>query len=130
VGVHICHIGLRGHDARGEWVEIANDGPAAISLTGLEVTDYTTTQQRPHIYRFPLAVGDGNLMLSPGNSAFLFSGPGEGARLDDGDLLLFWNLQTNVWNDSGDVAYLRRTSDGTFVDHMTVGSPKRHPGGH
>jgi hypothetical protein len=33
------------------------------------------------------------------------------------------------WNNSGDVAYLRRL-DGTFVDSLTVGHPARHPNGH
>lgn len=129
MGIHICHIGLRGSDARGEWVEVANNGTVTVSLTGLEITDYTGTQRVPHIYRFPLAVGGANLTLDPGDSAYVFTGEGKNERLQGGDLLLFWDRQSSVWNNSGDVAYLRKL-DGTFVDHMTVGSPKRHPGGH
>jgi len=68
-------------------------------------------------------------MLSPGNSAYVFSGRGENERLDDGDLLLFAGRSAPIWNNDGDVGYLRRT-DGIFVDSRTVGDPKRHPNGH
>ena len=128
-GLHVCHIGLRGDDRRGEWVEIANGSNTVLGLTGLKITDYTATQQDVHIYTFPPAVGGGTLTLGPGASAFVFTGPGKSERLPDGDLLLFAGRGAPIWNNGGDVAYLRR-ADGTFIDHMTVGHPKRHPGGH
>lgn len=129
MGLHICCIGLSDRHGRGEWVEIANSGATAVSLTGLEITDYTETQRRPHIYRFPAAQNGGDLPLGPGKSAYVFTGTGRNTRRSDGALFLFWGRDSNVWNDTGDVAYLRR-GDGTFVDHMTVGDPKRHPRGH
>jgi hypothetical protein len=129
LGLHICHVGRRGKDSRGEWVEIANDGALAVALTGLELTDYTETQQHPHIYTFPRAQGGGDLMLAASNSAYVFTRTGTAERLSDGDLILYWGRGADVWNNPGDVAYLRH-SDGTFIDHMTVGEPKRHPGGH
>lgn len=129
MGLHVCHVNVRGVDQRGEYVEVANDGPQAVILTGLKITDYTATQQHVHIYAFPSAVGNVGLELRPGNSAFVFTGHGQNERTRDGDLLLFAGRSAPIWNNNGDVAYLRR-ADGTFIDWMTVGSPKRHPYGH
>lgn len=126
---HICVVANRTSDPRGEFVEIANSGAQRVALTGLELTDYTGTQRRPHIFHFPRTTEQGTLYLEPRQSAYVFSGTGKNRRSDSGALLLFWGLRHAVWNDDGDVAYLRR-SDGTFVDTQTVGHPKRHPGGH
>jgi hypothetical protein len=108
---------------------VANDGPAPVSLTGLEITDYTRTQQHVHVYRFPPARGGANLMLGVNRQAFVFTGDGTDERLTDGDLLLFARRSAPIWNNTGDVGYLRRL-DGTFVDSLTVGHPARHPNGH
>lgn len=107
---------------------MANNGTTSVTLTGLELTDYTGTQQRPHIYRFPGITGGGALMLRPGKVAYVFTGNGDSEVLADGDMLLFAG-RSAVWNNTGDVAYLRNP-DGTFIDSMTVGHPKRHPNGH
>jgi hypothetical protein len=40
-GLHVCQVALQGADRRGEWVEVANDGPRPIRLTGLKLPDYT-----------------------------------------------------------------------------------------
>jgi hypothetical protein len=128
VGLHICQINQRGSDDRGEWVSIANDGVSAVGLTGLEITDFTRTQQHVHVYRFPSPQGQA-LMLAPGQTAYIFTGAGRSERLTDGDLLLFAGRAAPVWNNTGDVAYLRN-SLGEFIDTMTVGSPARHPNGH
>lgn len=53
MGLHVCAIGADHDDERGEWVEVANDGPSAAQLTGLEITDYTATQQHSHRFVFP-----------------------------------------------------------------------------
>ena len=129
MGLHVCNVANRTTDSRGEYVQVANDGAAAVSLTGLEITDYTRTQEHVHVYHFPGATDGGALQLQPGQSAFVFTGLGTNVRLNDGDLLLFAGRQASIWNDDGDVAYLRR-GDGTFVDHLTVGDPARHPNGH
>ena len=126
---HICLVANRTDDHRGEYVEIGNAGNQHVALTGLELTDYTGTQRRPHIYRFPRTTQQKTLYLPPRRSAYVFTGVGENSRSDSGGFLLFWNLGRAVWNDGGDVAYLRRL-DGTFVSTMTVGDPKRHPNGH
>lgn len=128
-GLHICNVALRGTDRRGEWVEVANGGSSTVSLTGLELTDYTASQQHVHIYTFPAATDGTGLRLAPGEAAFIFTGPGRNERLPDRDLLLFAGRHQPIWNNTGDVAYLRRP-DGTFIDSMTVGDPKRHPNGH
>jgi hypothetical protein len=72
-------------------------------------------------------------MLGPAQTAFVFSGHGVNRWFtrDDGrqELHLFANRGAPVWNNTGDVAYLRRL-DGTFVSSLTVGDPARHPNGH
>jgi hypothetical protein len=128
-GIHVCQIVPRTADPRGEYVVVANDGVAAQSLTGLEITDYTATQRHVHVYRFPPAQDGADLLLGARGQAFVFTGRGANERLADGDLLLFAERSAPIWNNSGDVAYLRRL-DGTFVDSLTVGHPARHPNGH
>jgi hypothetical protein len=76
-GIHVCQIVPRTNDPRGECVVVANDGNSAVSLTGLELTDYTGTQQHVHVIRFPQAQGDKNLLLGPGEQAFVFTGNGQ-----------------------------------------------------
>jgi hypothetical protein len=129
MGLHICNVVPRGVDSRGEYVEVANDAWSGVNMTGLLLTDYTATQQRPHIYRFPSMADGSAFMLDPGQSAYVFTGHGSNQLTRQGDWLLFAGRSNYFWNNSGDVAYLRRP-DGTFIDHMTVGEPKRHPGGH
>jgi hypothetical protein len=129
IGLHICAIVPVTNDPRGEWVEVANDGLNPVTLTGLELTDYTETQQRPHVYRFPALSTGAPLRLGPGNAAFVFTGTGKSEVLGNGDVLLFAGRAAPVWNNTGDVAYLRN-ADGTFVRTMTVGHPRRHPNGH
>jgi hypothetical protein len=100
-------------DPRGEYVVVANDGNSDVSLTGLEITDYTRTQQHVHVYRFPATVDGQNLLLRPKQEAFVFTGTGTNALSNQGDLLLFAGRAAPIWNNTGDVAYLRRL-DGTL----------------
>lgn len=126
---HVCLVANRSADTRGEYVEVANGAAGPVALTGLELTDFTTGQRHVHVYRFPRAVGGGTLTLGGGKVAYVFSGHGSNELLTDGNLLLFAGRSAPIWNNDGDVAYLRRL-DGTFVDSLTVGEPKRHPNGH
>ena len=128
-GIHVCRLVTQTSDRRGEYVVVANDGDSNVSLTGLEITDYTRTQQQVHIYRFPQAQGGGNLMLKPNQEAFVFTGPGTNVLSTQGDFLLYAGRAAPIWNNTGDVAFLRRL-EGTFVDSLTVGDPPRHPNGH
>jgi hypothetical protein len=128
-GLHICNVEPRGSDNRGEFVEIANDGTSSLALTGLELTDYTATQQHVHVYRFP-SLSDGSpLTLTPGQSAYVFTGHGKSELTQDGHWLLFAGRSAAIWNNTGDVAYLRNSA-GQLVDSRTAGHPKRHPNGH
>jgi Lamin Tail Domain len=115
MGLHICQINRFGSDDRGEWVSVANDGSTSVSLTSLEITDVTRSQQHVHVYSFPAARGGGALMLAPGQTAYVFTGSGHNARLPDGDLLLFAGRHASIWNNVGDVAYLRDRR-GAFID--------------
>ena len=130
---HICFISQAGTDDRGEWVSVCNESSMPESLTGLEITDFTKTQQHVHVYRFPKTTSGTNLMLGSGQVAYVFTGHGtsEWVTTKKGNraLLLFAGKSAPVWNNTGDVAYLRNT-DGTFVDTKTAGSPARHPNGH
>jgi Lamin Tail Domain len=133
VGLHICQISQKGTDQRGEWVSVANDGQVAVALTDLEITDFTKTQQHVHIFRFPAMADHSPLMLGPNQTAFIFTtkGKNEWVPTPSGkrELHLFAGKSAPVWNNTGDVAYLRNP-DGTFIDTMTVGDPARHPNGH
>jgi hypothetical protein len=130
---HVCAISQQGTDARGEWVRIANGGTSPVALTGLEITDFTQTQQHVHVFQFPSTTSGAPLVLGAGQNAFVFTGRGRNTWFtrNDGkqELHLFAGRGAPVWNNTGDVAYLRRL-DGTFVDSLTVGAPVRHPNGH
>src|SRR6266496_3578203 len=95
---HICHVANRTSDKRGEYVEIANGGATRVAVTGLELTDYTGTQRRPHIYRFPSMADGSDLTLTPGQSAFVFTGAGRNQLSTQGDWLLFAGRSASIWN--------------------------------
>jgi Lamin Tail Domain len=130
---HVCKIN-RGPALAEEWVSIWNGGNAPVSLTGLELTDYTQTQRHVHVIRFPAYTDGTPITLLPREVAFVFTGHGQNAwrpRRNGGrELWLFAGRSAPVWNNDGDVAYLRHVETGEFVDSMTVGSPPRHPNGH
>jgi hypothetical protein len=130
---HVCRVNLQTADPQAEWVEVANGGVLPVALTGLEITDYTLLQRHVHVIRFPSTTTGSALMLAAGQSAFVFSGIGQNRwDVDENGrsrLFLFAGRQAPVWNNAGDVVYLRRV-DGTFVDSVTVGDPPRHPNGH
>jgi hypothetical protein len=132
--LHICDISRLGTDQRGEWVSVCNDGATAEALTGLEITDFTRTQQQVHVYRFPAAQDGQPLTLAPGGVAYVFTGPGRNDRMRTRDgndcLLLFAGRDAPIWTNAGDVAYLRHVFNGRYLDLKTVGSPARHPNGH
>jgi hypothetical protein len=82
-----------------------------------------------HVFSFPPAQGGAALTLGPGETAYVFTGSGRNERVADGDLLLFAGRHAPVWNNTGDVAYLRNAR-GEFIDWMDVEAPARHPNGH
>lgn len=130
---HICRINWQTADAQEEWIEVANGGIFPVALTGLEITDFTGTQTDVHIYRCPPTQDGGVLQLGMFESAILFTGRGANRWETDEHgkrwLLLFMGRRAPIWNNAGDVVYLRKI-DGTFVDVETIGNPPRHPRGH
>lgn len=127
---HICDLNWRTSDPQQEWVKVVNAGLSTQVLTGRRLTDETETQADPHIYVFPRYNDGAPIQLTPGERVFVVIGVGEGGwRPVDGvnSLVLYWGLRACVWNNSGDVAYLRE-SDGRIIDYCTVGNPPRHPG--
>ena len=60
-----------------EWVEVANGGIFPVAVTGLEISDYTHTQQNVHMYTFPTTQAGGDLTLGMYESALVFTGAGE-----------------------------------------------------
>jgi micrococcal nuclease len=107
-GVKIAHIqadapGNDSENPNGEWVEIVNEGSAAVNLEGYSIKDEAT-----HIYTFPA------FTLQPGATVRLYSGRGQ-----DDSSSLYWGLAGEaVWNNSGDSAFLR-DSEGNLVDDYT-----------
>ena len=123
MALHICEVNLRGNELFGEWVLIVNDGQTAVNLRGFELSDYTRTQQKVHVLHFPPDT------LKPGDKVYVFTEQGRNRWATANELHLYANRQAPVWNDNGDVAYLRNL-DGTFEDTFTAGAPTRHPNGH
>jgi micrococcal nuclease len=104
-GVKITHIqadapGHDGENPNGEWVEIVNEGSAAVNLEGYSLKDAAN-----HIYTFPA------FTLQPGATVRLYSGQGQ----DDASSLYWGREGEAVWNNDGDSAFLR-DSEGNLVD--------------
>ena len=104
-GVKIAHIeadapGNDSENPNGEWVEIVNEGSAAVNLEGYSLKDAAN-----HIYTFPA------FTLQPGVTVRLYSGRGQ----DDASSLYWGLVGEAVWNNSGDSAFLR-DSEGNLVD--------------
>lgn len=130
---HVCRINWQTADPEREYVEIANGGLFRAVLTGRKITDFTTTQQHVHIYTFPSYTDGTTIYLERFESAIVITGQGQSGWETDQNgrrwLLLYMNRAAPIWNNSGDVVYLRE-ADGTFIDSETVGNPPRHPNGH
>jgi len=87
----------------GEWVEIINQGSAAVAMQG-----YTLKDEANHIYTF------GSFSLAPNSAVRLFSGPGQNTPTQ-----LYWGYSgESVWNNGGDTAFLR-DAGGALVDSYT-----------
>ena len=120
-GLRITEIHNQARGARNtdeEWVCLANEGNRQWDIRGWELTDQTETQRRPHIYKFPptLANGEG-WTFDPGQRIFVFTGKGHDAFLPDASppqFHFYWGRDAFVWNNSGDRVYLRHP-DGTFA---------------
>lgn len=99
VNVQADAPGNDNQNVNGEWVELENNGAHPINLEGFRLSDESNNE-----YIFPAYT------LDPGEHVRIYSGQGtwqEGA--------LYWGSRDPIWNNSGDVAYLR-TPTGELVD--------------
>jgi len=77
----------------GEWVEIDNVGPTAVSMTSWVLKDESST----HRYTFPSGYS-----LRAGSTVSVFTGCGKNTSAT-----LYWcNARGAVWNNSGDTGFL------------------------
>jgi endonuclease YncB( thermonuclease family) len=76
-----------------EWVQIRNDGPKLVDLTGWGIKDESASNR----YRFPES-----FTLGPGELATVHSGCGDDSGTD-----LFWcSAGAAIWNNDGDTVFL------------------------
>jgi hypothetical protein len=85
----------------GEWVELANLGGVDEDLTG-----WTLEDAQNHTYTFK------SFTLNAGSKVKLHTGKGDDSAED-----LFWNKNTPVWNNSGDVATLKDASENIVASY-------------
>ena len=78
----------------GEWVEVSNNGTADANLTG-----WTLEDAQNHTYTFP------DFSLNAGAKVTIRTGMGNDNSTD-----LFWNRNTSIWNNNGDLATLMDAS--------------------
>lgn len=98
----------------GEYVRIANVADGVVSTQGFTVTD-----RYGHRYSFPA------LTLPPGHSVLLLSGRGVDLTDPREQLVLYWQSDGPIWNNSGDTATLR-APDGTIVDTFEYRGHRRY----
>ena len=104
--------GEEGEGALGEFIRIANISDQVVDVGGYSIAD-----RDGHRYRFPHA------RLRPGHVLTLVTGEGKDRRDEAGPIRLHWNRRLGVWNDQGDIAFLRDPL-GELVDRFeyTVGA--------
>jgi hypothetical protein len=89
-----------GDDVQGEYVQIANSGGTAASMT-----NWTLRDNANHVFTFP------TFTLNPGASVKVWTKAGTNTSTD-----LYWGSGAAIWNNTGgDCAYLR-DAGGTPVD--------------
>jgi hypothetical protein len=84
-----------------EWVELTNLGGVDEDLTG-----WTLEDAQNHTYTFK------SFTLNAGSKVKLHTGKGDDSAKD-----LYWNKNTPVWNNSGDVATLKDASENIIASY-------------
>lgn len=84
-----------------EWVELTNLGSVDEDLTG-----WTLEDAQNHTYTFK------SFTLNAGSKVKLHTGKGDDSAED-----LYWNKNTPIWNNSGDVATLKDASENTIASY-------------
>ena len=99
-----------------ECVLIKNEGASAVNLKGWQLHDQEKGKTKKHVYTFK------ELQLKPGEVLQIQSGVSKKdqesspapQKLDKVDHYVLWT-SARIWNDSGDIAYLR-DGQGNIVD--------------
>jgi|GEM_PF-583893 len=84
-----------------EWVEISNLGDMDEDLTG-----WTLEDEQNHTYMFQ------GFILKAGASVKIHTGVGNDTSSD-----LYWNKNTSIWNNNGDVATLKDASENVIFSY-------------
>jgi len=107
VAITCIHFDASGNDhnnKNGEWVVLkANQD--------ISLKDWTLSDQSDRRYRFPE-----DFSLQKGEKVRVYTGAADDPRKDtgcaeDADYELFWNANRAIWNNSGDVAYIKRSGE-------------------
>jgi len=121
IRIELIHNQKRGsRDLNDEYVMIVNDGTQRWDLAGWLVTDETSQQLRPHEYRFPAELANGQKWyFDPGEAIYLRTGSGQDvfiAKPSRGrpQFHFYWDRRAFVWNNSGDRVYVRHPN-GTWA---------------
>lgn len=117
VEIHNQRVGSR--DADSEYVRVDNDGTYRWAIAGWLLTDETSQQVRPHVFRFPQLIAGRTWTLDPGETVVVVTGTGTDTyvnvdRSKRPTFWVYWGRTAFVWNNSGDIVYLRHP-DGEFV---------------
>ncbi len=105
VGLQADAPGPDEENPNGEWIDLANEGPAPVDLGGWRLRDESTR------HRYEFAPGT---VLAPGAVLRVRSGCGE----DTADVV-YWCDGSPVWNNGGDTALLQ-DPNGNVVDQWTT----------
>ena len=89
-----------------EYVRVTNYS----RTTTYRLTNWTIRDRENHVYKLP------TLALRPGKSVTLHTGRGTNTATD-----LYWNSRAYIWNNTGEIAYLR-TASGSLDDTCSWGN--------
>lgn len=113
-GLRIAQIHNQASGSRNtgeEWVLILNDGPHRWQLASWLVTDETSQQLRPHIFRFPLTVAGAPWVFEPQYALYVITGDGTDQLVTKSGnrpmYCFYWNRDAFVWNNRDDLVMLR-----------------------
>lgn len=119
VAITCIHFDASGNDhnnKNGEWVVLTANQDVTLK-------DWTLSDQSGLTYTFPE-----EFSLKQGETVRVYAGAANDPRKDigcgeDADYELFWNADRAIWNNSGDVASLKRNGE-TVVDFSYSGKGK------
>lgn len=108
VYISLVHEDAPGNDhenPNGEYIKITNRATTEVDMSGWSLSDVAD-----HIYYFPEG-----FVLQPEATVTVYTGSGE-----DSSTELYWGSDSAIWNNSGDIAYLKN-SQGDLIDKTSWG---------